>query len=562
MTSRSTRGMASLQDAIDKLSIREKLLLSQAIYECGSSKWDEVSKLIVSHPLTERPNTFFSPINCHAMYNHLMRDVGYNPSNPPPGDTTVPKADAHKRMAFHFYQQHVQDLKALIAAEETRFKTLTAEIEEINSGKWDDKILADINSVNTSDSFARPSASPLPKHLSLNLEDISLHAESDAQRVQSPIGPTRDGTPIDAGTPRTIPGSPATIRSKPVSTASSGSRPWNSKDNKRVREMKERRARELERLSSLIPDTSEVQDDAPPSTPIVETPQTPVVGLSVDAAPEVPTPAAPESSAEVEAVIVATPQTGDAVGTPVTAPEVIVEAPEEVVESSQPTEEAKGTKGGYSVKVATLLLSDVLLLPVKRRVSDVSMVDTSPDPKRARQEDTEMKDAPATEPTQSPEPPAPQTSVVAPKGSAAPTPAPTPSVAPPPAAPPAPVAAQPSAATNKRFQNVITLVHQQIYQHRGGNIFHNPIKKSEAPDYYEIVRRPMDLKTVKARIKDGVISSADHFKRDVFLMFANAIMFNRPGTSLNDIAAEMMIESERHIADFRAAEEFNKPARG
>jgi bromodomain-containing protein 8 len=86
------------------------------------------------------------------------------------------------------------------------------------------------------------------------------------------------------------------------------------------------------------------------------------------------------------------------------------------------------------------------------------------------------------------------------------------------------------------------MVHQQIYQHRGGNIFHNPIKKSEAPDYYEIVRRPMDLKTVKARIKDGVISSADHFKRDVFLMFANAIMYNRPGTSVNDIAAEVSAE--------------------
>jgi bromodomain-containing protein 8 len=85
------------------------------------------------------------------------------------------------------------------------------------------------------------------------------------------------------------------------------------------------------------------------------------------------------------------------------------------------------------------------------------------------------------------------------------------------------------------------MVHQQIYQHRGGNIFHNPIKKSEAPDYYEIVRRPMDLKTVKSRIKDGVISSADHFKRDVFLMFANAIMYNRPGTSVNDIAAEVSV---------------------
>lgn len=122
MTSRATRGMASLQDAIDKLSIREKLLLSQAIYECGSSKWDEVSKMIVSHPLTERPNTFFSPTNCHAMYNHLMRDLGYSSSNPPPGDTTLPKAAAHKQMAFHFYRQHVEDLKSLIAAEEARFK--------------------------------------------------------------------------------------------------------------------------------------------------------------------------------------------------------------------------------------------------------------------------------------------------------------------------------------------------------------------------------------------------------------------------------------------------------
>ncbi|KAG8687830.1 hypothetical protein FRC11_006522, partial [Ceratobasidium sp. 423] len=244
-SSRATRGMASLQDAIEKLSIREKLLLSQAIYECGSSKWDEVSKLIISHPLTERPNTFFSPSNCHAMYNHLMRDV-YGPSNPP-GDPTAPKADVHKQMAFHYYKQHLQDLKNLIAAEETRFKTLTIEIEEINAGKWDEKILAEINSVSSNDGFALPPASPLPKHLTLALEEFGQRQESpsDSQRPHSPGGrSTRDGTPVDAATPRTIPGSPATNRSKPVSTASTGSqpRPWNSKDNKRVREMKERRA--------------------------------------------------------------------------------------------------------------------------------------------------------------------------------------------------------------------------------------------------------------------------------------------------------------------------------
>jgi hypothetical protein len=129
--------------------------------------------------------------------------------------------------------------------------------------------------------------------------------------------------------------------------------------------------------------------------------------------------------------------------------------------------------------------------------------------------------------TESPEP---STSTQSHPVTARPSTALTPTHTPAPTAPP---------QTNKKFQLVIGMLHSQIYQLRGGNIFHNPIKKSEAPDYYEIVRRPMDLKTVKARTKDGLVSSTDHFKRDVYLMFANAIMYNRPGTSVNGIAAEV-----------------------
>ncbi|KAJ1308705.1 hypothetical protein OPQ81_004396 [Rhizoctonia solani] len=466
----------------------------------------------------------------------------------PPGDTTVPKADAHKQMAFHYYKHHMQDLQNLIAAEEARFKTLTTEIEEISSGKWDEKILAEINSVSPSDGFALPPASPLPKHLTLTSEEFGQRQESplDPQRSHSPGGrSTRDGTPVEAGTPRTIPGSPATSRSKPVSTASTGSqpRPWNSKDNKRVREMKERRAREqLGRLAALASEQSEANEEAQPVTPI-ETPQTPVAPAASVGPIEVHAPVASDSGVKTEVAVSETPQPTDAGATPTTMPEATAELAEEAVESSQPGDDPKGVK-------------------VKRRVSDVSMADALPDPKRPRQEDSEMQDVSTAAPTQSPEPSS-SHPTAAPRGSAAPTPTFTStSTAPSLAAHTLAHTTHPTAATNKKFQNVISMVHQQIYQHRGGNIFHNPIKKSEAPDYYEIVRRPMDLKTVKSRIKDGVISSADHFKRDVFLMFANAIMYNRPGTSVNDIAAEMMIESERHIADFRAAEEFNKPGRG
>ena len=92
---------------------------------------------------------------------------------------------------------------------------------------------------------------------------------------------------------------------------------------------------------------------------------------------------------------------------------------------------------------------------------------------------------------------------------------------------------------SKRFQNMIGMLHSQISQHRYGNIFHNPIKKSEAPDYGDIVKRPMDLKTIKSRVKDGLIANSLEFQRDIFLMFANAMMYNRPGSEIYNMAEEV-----------------------
>lgn len=91
----------------------------------------------------------------------------------------------------------------------------------------------------------------------------------------------------------------------------------------------------------------------------------------------------------------------------------------------------------------------------------------------------------------------------------------------------------------KNFKSVINLLHAQISQHRNGNIFHNPIKKSEAPDYYDIVKHPMDLKTIKARIKDNVLINSLQFHRDICLMFMNAMMYNRPRSDIFKMAEEV-----------------------
>lgn len=85
------------------------------------------------------------------------------------------------------------------------------------------------------------------------------------------------------------------------------------------------------------------------------------------------------------------------------------------------------------------------------------------------------------------------------------------------------------------------MIHSQISQHRNGNIFHNPIKPSEAPDYQDIVLRPMDLKTIKTRIKEGAITNSLEFQRDVYLMFANSMMYNRPDSDIYTMAEEVCL---------------------
>lgn len=46
----------------------------------------------------------------------------------------------------------------------------------------------------------------------------------------------------------------------------------------------------------------------------------------------------------------------------------------------------------------------------------------------------------------------------------------------------------------------------------------------------------MDLKAIKARIKDGKIANVDEFERDILLMFTNAMLFNEPTSDIHGMA--------------------------
>jgi bromodomain-containing protein 8 len=101
------------------------------------------------------------------------------------------------------------------------------------------------------------------------------------------------------------------------------------------------------------------------------------------------------------------------------------------------------------------------------------------------------------------------------------------------------------AQSSKRFHNLIGMLLSQISQHRNGNIFHNPIRPAEAPDYHDIVKRPMDLKTIKGRIRDNVITDTLQFERDIYLMFMNAMIYNRPHSDIFKMAQEVSLPLRR-----------------
>ncbi|KAI8987517.1 hypothetical protein BDF20DRAFT_813318 [Mycotypha africana] len=107
---------------------------------------------------------------------------------------------------------------------------------------------------------------------------------------------------------------------------------------------------------------------------------------------------------------------------------------------------------------------------------------------------------------------------------------------------------------HKSWQKNINLLWREIANHKNGAMFMNPIKESIAPRYYEIVKRPMELKTIKNRIRDGSISTTTEFERDVVLMLNNSLMYNKEGTEVYLLAREMLDDALEQIRVFKTAD--------
>jgi len=64
---------------------------------------------------------------------------------------------------------------------------------------------------------------------------------------------------------------------------------------------------------------------------------------------------------------------------------------------------------------------------------------------------------------------------------------------------------------------------------KDASIFMAPVDPREVPDYFTVVKKPMDLGTIQKRLEEGFYESSRDFAEDVRLVWSNCSLYNKKG---------------------------------
>ncbi|CAI5512496.1 unnamed protein product, partial [Closterium sp. Naga37s-1] len=85
--------------------------------------------------------------------------------------------------------------------------------------------------------------------------------------------------------------------------------------------------------------------------------------------------------------------------------------------------------------------------------------------------------------------------------------------------------------TKAQLHNLMKQMHRAVMEHADSWPFKDPVDGSEVPDYYDIIKDPIDLKTMQKRLEaESFYVTIDMFVADMRRMTANARTYNAPDT--------------------------------
>lgn len=83
-----------------------------------------------------------------------------------------------------------------------------------------------------------------------------------------------------------------------------------------------------------------------------------------------------------------------------------------------------------------------------------------------------------------------------------------------------------------------------LQSHQHAWVFNTPVDPVELglPDYFEVVKTPMDLGSIRKKLENGVYQTLEHFEGNVHMTFDNAMLYNPEGSVVFNMANEMKIK--------------------
>lgn len=94
--------------------------------------------------------------------------------------------------------------------------------------------------------------------------------------------------------------------------------------------------------------------------------------------------------------------------------------------------------------------------------------------------------------------------------------------------------AWPSLPRNKVIDVLASLLDKVIKhdKEQSGGVFSKPVPKDEFPEYYEMIKNPMDYSTIKKKLANGDYRSAHAVQKDFVLVMKNCMQFNAPDSDI------------------------------
>lgn len=98
--------------------------------------------------------------------------------------------------------------------------------------------------------------------------------------------------------------------------------------------------------------------------------------------------------------------------------------------------------------------------------------------------------------------------------------------------------AGPPSTTNSMLMKQCETLLSRLMTHQFGWIFNKPVDVVELkiPDYFNVIKHPMDLGTIKSKMASGEYSGPLDFAADVRLTFSNAMTYNPQGNDVHFMA--------------------------